>query len=244
MTAIGVIPARYGSTRLPAKPLLKINGRPLLEWVIRGVEKCRSLKEVVVATDHPDIANLAESLRVRAVMTDPALPSGSDRVWAAAKNEDADIVLNIQGDEPLIEPHWVDNLVQALRDHKDIQMGTLAHPLPPNELEEKGTVKLITNCHNQAIYFSRYPIPYSREGLDKWPGTAMKHIGLYAYRKDFLRNFCEQKPTALEKAESLEQLRALWMGAKIHVVELNCTSIGVDTAEDVKKVEAILRGRK
>jgi 3-deoxy-manno-octulosonate cytidylyltransferase (CMP-KDO synthetase) len=137
----------------------------------------------------------------------------------------------------------VDNLVNSFRENKNVEMATLAHPLPPHELEEKGTVKLITNRLGQAIYFSRYPIPYSREGLDKWPGTALKHIGLYAYQKKFLREFCAQKPTPIEKAESLEQLRALWMGAKIQVVELDCVSIGVDTAEDVQKVEAILRGR-
>lgn len=243
MTAIGVIPARFGSTRLPAKPLLKINGRPLLEWVVRGVRDCKSLKQIIVATDHPEIAQLAEGLGVRAALTDPELPSGSDRVWAAAQNISADIVLNIQGDEPLIEARWVDKLVHAMSENPAVEMATLAHPLPVNELEEKGTVKLITNRLNQAIYFSRYPIPYSREGIEKWPGVAMKHIGLYAYKKDFLRQFCQQKPTPIEKAESLEQLRALWMGAKIQVVELDCISVGVDTPEDVKKVESILRGR-
>jgi 3-deoxy-manno-octulosonate cytidylyltransferase (CMP-KDO synthetase) len=244
MKAIGVIPARYGSTRLPAKPLLKINGKALLEWVVLGVKDCKSLAEVIVATDHADIANLAERLGVRAVMTDPELPSGSDRVWAAAKNIDADIVLNIQGDEPLIEAHWVDSLVNVFKEKKNIQMATIAHKLPADELSAVGTVKLITNQLGEAIYFSRFAIPYSREGLDKWPGIAKKHIGLYAYQKDFLQKFCAQKPTPVEKAESLEQLRALWMGAKIQVVELDCQSIGVDTSEDVTKVEAVLRGRK
>lgn len=241
MKVLGVIPARYGSTRLPAKPLLKIKGRPLLEWVIRGVREARSLTAgLVVATDHPEIANLAESLGVRAVMTAPELPSGSDRVWAAALSQDVDVVFNIQGDEPLIEPHWVDRLSAVFKENPETKMATLAHALPEEELSTLGTVKLILNQKNEAIYFSRHPIPYSREGIDKWPGLALKHIGLYAYRKEFLRQFCAQGPTPLEKAESLEQLRALWMGAKIHVVEINGQSIGVDTAEDVKKLETIL----
>ena len=243
ITALGVIPARYGSTRLPAKPLHKIQGRPLLEWVIRGVKSAKSLSELIVATDHAQIADLAESLGVRAVMTDPNLPSGSDRVWAAAQEVSADVVLNIQGDEPLIEPFWVDRLVEVFTRKPHVTMATLAHRLPPDELEEKGTVKLITNQQGEAIYFSRFAIPYSREGMDKWPGTALKHIGLYAYRKDFLRQFCAQKPTALEKAESLEQLRALWLGAKIQVVEIEGMSIGVDMPSDAEKVEQILKAR-
>ncbi len=240
MQVLGVIPARYGSTRLPAKPLLKINGRPLLEWVVRGVQKAESLNELVVATDHHEIAALAEKLGVNAVMTDPNLPSGSDRVWAVAQARNCDVVLNIQGDEPLIQPFWVDRLVGALRDEPQLKMATLAHKLPPEELQSLGVVKLILNRQSEAIYFSRYPIPYSREGLEKWPNTALKHIGLYGYRKEFLKEFCAQPPTPIEKAESLEQLRAMWLGARIKVVEIDGLSIGVDTSDDVKNVEQIL----
>lgn len=243
MKAIGIIPARYGSTRLPAKPLLKINGRPLLEWVIRGVRDSKLLTSLLVATDHPEIAQLAESCGVEAVMTDSQLPSGSDRVWAAAVDRPGDIILNIQGDEPLIAPSWVDELISVFQKKPHLQMATLAHALPSEELSTAGTVKVILNQYNEAIYFSRFAIPYSREGIDQWPGVALKHIGLYAYKKDFLRSFCMQKPTAIEKAESLEQLRALWLGAKIHVSAVEAVSIGVDTAEDVKKVEAILAAR-
>lgn len=244
MKAIGVIPARYGSTRLPAKPLLKICGKPLLEWVIQGARDAKNLTELVVATDHREIAQLAESCGVEAVMTDPMLPSGSDRVWAAVADRAADIVLNIQGDEPLITAAWVDELISVFHKKTKLQMATLAHALPASELSLDGVVKVILNRDNEAIYFSRFAIPYSREGLDKWPGTALKHMGLYAYKKDFLKEFCMQKPTALEKAESLEQLRALWLGAKIHVSEIEAVSVGVDTADDVKKVEAILTTRQ
>jgi 3-deoxy-manno-octulosonate cytidylyltransferase (CMP-KDO synthetase) len=241
MQVLGVIPARYGSTRLPAKPLLKINGRPLLEWVVRGVQKAETLSELVVATDHAEIAALAENLGVQAVMTDPNLPSGSDRVWAVAKTRNCDVVLNIQGDEPLIQPFWVDRLVGSLRDEAQLKMATLAHKLPNDELQTLGVVKVILNRNSEAIYFSRYPIPYSREGVDKWPGVALKHIGLYGYRKEFLQEFCGQSPTAIEKAESLEQLRAMWLGARIKVIEIDGVSIGVDTADDVKSVEKILQ---
>jgi 3-deoxy-manno-octulosonate cytidylyltransferase (CMP-KDO synthetase) len=167
------------------------------------------------------------------------LPSGSDRVWAVAKDHRCDIVLNIQGDEPLIQPFWIDQLVAAFQS-PGVSMATLAHPLPVDEHELKGTVKLIMNKDHEAIYFSRFPIPYSRESVDQWPNTALKHIGLYGYKKLFLKEFCAQSPTALEKAESLEQLRALWLGAKIKVIEIDGQSVGVDTDEDVKKVEKIL----
>lgn len=243
MKAIGVIPARYGSTRLPAKPLLKINGKPLLEWVICGVRDAKLLTELLVATDHPEIAQLAERCGVEAVMTDPQLPSGSDRVWAAVIDRKTDIVLNIQGDEPLIAPSWVDELISVFQKKPGLQMATLAHSLPVEELSAPGTVKVILNRDCEAIYFSRFAIPHSREGIDKWPGAALKHIGLYAYKKDFLRDFCAQKPIAIEKAESLEQLRALWLGAKIHVSTVEALSVGVDTADDVKKVEMILSSR-
>lgn len=243
MNVLGVIPARYGSTRLPAKPLLKINGRPLLEWVIRGVQNSKTLNDLVVATDHEDILNLAKSLGVRAEMTDPILPSGSDRVWAVAKKEKHDVILNIQGDEPLIEGRWIDALIEGMKNRESIPMGTLAHKLLPDELSSLGAVKLIQNKNHEAIYFSRHPIPYSRESMANWPNLALKHVGLYAYRREFLGEFCAQPPTPLEKSESLEQLRALWMGAKILVIELDCLSVGVDIQEDADRVSEILKAR-
>ena len=240
MNILGVIPARYGSTRLPAKPLIKINGRPLLEWVVRGVQSSTRLSELVVATDHPEIMGLAESIGVKAEMTSPDLPSGSDRVWAVAKSKNCDLVLNIQGDEPLIEGWWVDNLVELFLKNNSVNMGTLAHALKPDELHEKGAVKVILDSNNDAIYFSRFGIPYSRLSLIDVPGLAYKHMGIYGYKKNFLQQFCEQKPTDFERAESLEQLRALWMGTKIKVAVVPAFSVGVDTPEDVKTVENLL----
>ena len=243
MQVLGVIPARYGSTRLPAKPLLKINGRPLLEWVVNGVRSSRAISELIVATDHEEIANLAEKIGVRAVMTDTNLPSGSDRVWAVSRERPCDIVLNIQGDEPLIQPFWIDRLVAIFSQKPQAKMATLAHRLPPEELESHGAVKVILNRQNEAIYFSRHPIPYSRTTLEELPGLALKHIGLYGYRREFLKTFCEQAPTPLERAESLEQLRALWLGERIYVATIEGLSVGVDTSEDVKLVETLTRGQ-
>ncbi len=243
MQVLGVIPARYGSTRLPAKPLLKINGRPLLEWVVNGVRSAQGLNELIVATDHQDIANLAEKIGVRAVMTDPQLPSGSDRVWAAARERSCDVVLNIQGDEPLIQPFWIDRLIKIFSENSDAKMATLAHRLAPEELESRGVVKLIMNRRNEAIYFSRFAIPYSRESIEKYPGLALKHIGLYGYRREFLKTFCEQPATPLERAESLEQLRAMWLGERIHVATIDAVSVGVDTADDVRLVESLTAKR-
>lgn len=244
MQVLGVIPARYGSTRLPAKPLLKINGRPLLEWVVDGVRSSGALTELIVATDHEEIANLAEKIGVAAVMTDTNLPSGSDRVWAVARDRSCDVVLNIQGDEPLIQPFWIDRLVAIFANKPEAQMATLAHRLAPEELQQPGVVKLVMNRQSEAIYFSRWPIPYSREGIEKYPGLAMKHIGLYGYRRDFLKTFCEQAPTPFERAESLEQLRALWLGERIHVATIDAVSVGVDTIDDVKLVESITKNKK
>ncbi len=244
MQVLGVIPARYGSTRLPAKPLLKINGRPLLEWVVNGVRSSPALNELIVATDHEDIANLAEKIGVHAVMTDANLPSGSDRVWAVARERSCDVVLNIQGDEPLIQPFWIDRLVSIFTQKPEARMATLAHKLPPEELDSRGVVKLIMNRQNEAIYFSRHPIPYTRMTLEQSPGLALKHIGLYGYKREFLKMFCEQPPTPLERAESLEQLRALWLGERIHVATIDALSVGVDTAEDVKLVETITQTKR
>ena len=191
MSVLGVIPARYGSVRLPAKPLKNILGRPLLSWVIEGVQSSEKIDQFVVATDHADIAALAEKCGMEAVMTSPDHPSGSDRVWEVAAQKDCDIVLNIQ-----------------------------------------------------ALYFSRHPIPYSRQTPADVAGACLKHIGLYAYRKTFLKTFCEAGPADIELAEGLEQLRALYLGASIHVVKVDHESWGVDTEDDVAKIEKLLEGRQ
>jgi 3-deoxy-manno-octulosonate cytidylyltransferase (CMP-KDO synthetase) len=241
LEALGVIPARYGSTRFPGKPLQKILGKPLLQWVIEGAKSSRLLSEIRVATDHPEIMALAKSCGVLGVMTPSDLPTGSDRVFAASKDSAADVVVNIQGDEPLIQGEMLDSLVRPMLSDSTLEMATLARQLKDGDLHSPNTAKIVLNQRSEALYFSRLPIPYSRIDAPSQKAVCLKHIGLYAFRKSFLAEFCAKKPTPLELAEGLEQLRALYLGARIHVVEVDHESWGVDTPEDVAKVEALLR---
>jgi len=244
MKAIGVIPARYASTRFPGKPLKAILKKPLLQWVIEAARTSRRLTEVWVATDHPEIEALAKSCGVKCVMTDANLATGSDRVFQAVKNADADVILNIQGDEPLITGELLDQLADPMLSDKTLQMATLGRKLQPGDLESRNTAKIVLNHRNEALYFSRLPIPYTRVDAPDNGAVCLKHIGLYAFRKSFLAEFCAQPPTPLELAEGLEQLRALYLGARIRVVEVEHESWGVDTPDDVAKVEAKLSARK
>ncbi len=247
MKAIGVIPARFASTRFPGKPLKPLLRKPLLQWVIEAARTSRTLQEIWVATDHPEIEALAKNCGVKVVMTDPQLSTGSDRVYQAAKNTDADVIVNIQGDEPLITGTLLDQLVEPMLSDKTLQMATLGRPLQSGDLESRNTAKIVLNHRKEALYFSRFPIPYARlDASDLLAPTAvcLKHIGLYAFRKSFLAEFCAQAPVPLELAEGLEQLRALYLGARIRVVEVDHESWGVDTPDDVARVEAKLAQRK
>ncbi len=238
---VGVIPARFASTRFPGKPLHKIAGRPLLEWVIRGAQEAKTLSELVVATDHEEIAELSTRLGVKVAMTDSELPSGSDRVWDAVKGIACDGVVNIQGDEPLLKGEIIDRLVTGFWNSR-AEMATLLKPLELEDLNNLNVVKAVINHKNEAIYFSRLPIPYTRMSPGSKIEACWQHLGLYVYQKNFLKLFCETAPVNLEKAESLEQLRALWLGAKIQTIIVNYKCMGVDTPEDVLKVEPYLRG--
>jgi 3-deoxy-manno-octulosonate cytidylyltransferase (CMP-KDO synthetase) len=244
MRFLGVIPARYGSTRLPAKPLIKIAEKPLLEWVISGAKEASSLDELVVATDHKEIAQLAEKCGVEAILTDSELPSGSDRVWAAAKTKSADVVLNIQGDEPLLRGHWIDKVTALFKNDANLQMATVAHAIKEEELAQIQAVKVILNAKSDAIYFSRLPIPYTRMNYKDAPGMCLKHIGLYGYKKEFLQKFCATAPTPLERCESLEQLRAMYLGATIRVAPIEAYSIGIDTPDDIKQLTQYLEASR
>jgi 3-deoxy-manno-octulosonate cytidylyltransferase (CMP-KDO synthetase) len=243
MKALGVIPARFASTRFPGKPLKKILGKPLLQWVIEAARTSKKLDEVWVATDHAEIQSLAQSLKVKCVMTDPELATGSDRVFQAVRDTEVDVVLNIQGDEPLITGALLDQLAEPMLRDSSLQMATLGRQLKPGDLESRTTAKIVLNKRNEALYFSRLPIPYSRVDAPTQKAICLKHIGLYAFRKSFLREFCSQPPTPLELAEGLEQLRALYLGARVNVVEVEHESWGVDTPEDVAKVEALLKAK-
>jgi 3-deoxy-manno-octulosonate cytidylyltransferase (CMP-KDO synthetase) len=244
MKCIGVIPARFGSTRFPGKPLAPIQGKPMLAWVIEGARQSRLVREILVATDDDRIAEVAVRLGAEVVMTSPDLPSGSDRVWAAVRDRDVDVVVNIQGDEPLLEGKLLDVLVTPLIDNKDLAMATLGRAPQTEDLSIKSTAKIVLNHRNEAIYFSRFPIPYSRVDAPRGKEICLQHIGIYAYRKSFLREFCAFGPVALEEAEGLEQLRALFLGARIQVVKVEHESWGVDTPEDVIKIERILKTKR
>ncbi len=242
MKIVGVIPARFGSTRFPGKPLVNLKGRPLIQWTVEGAKKSKLLSEVIVATDHEGIKAAAEAVGVKVVMTDSDLPTGSDRIHAAIKDVSCDVVVNIQGDEPLVTGELIDRLAQVFVDDPKMDMATLAHPISAEELQSMNSVKVVTNCRDEALYFSRYPMPYSRLSPQEAGSMdgCLKHIGMYAYSKNFLKQFCEAPPALIEKAESLEQLRALYLGAKIKVIRVKEASIGVDTPEDLARLEKLL----
>lgn len=242
--AIGIIPARWGSTRFPGKPLTLIHGKPLLTWVIEGAKASRKLQEILVATDDQRIVNVANDSRVRSIMTDACLPTGTDRVWQAARNLDADVIVNIQGDEPLISGALLDLLVAPFEQDENLEMATLGRALDEESLHSLNTAKIVMNKNGEAIYFSRFSIPYSREKLQMPIDGALKHIGIYAYRRSFLEKYCAQEQTLLEKFEGLEQLRALYMGARIKVIQVEHDSWGVDTPEDVKKIEELIQKKR
>lgn len=247
MRTIGVIPSRYGSTRFPGKSLHPICGKPLVRWVVEACLKAETLDEVLVATDDERIAAAVEGTGARAVMTASDLPSGTDRVAVAAGAADGDIVVNIQGDEPLIDPKLVDAVARALRDDREerFQMATAASPIrSAEELRATTVVKVVVAADGGALYFSRWPIPFRRDGEpDLASGLWKRHVGIYGYRGAFLKRLVATPPCPLEKAESLEQLRALWLGGRIAVVEAAETGIGVDRPEDVATVEAVIRAR-
>lgn len=244
MRLIGVIPSRWGSTRFPGKSLHPLCGKPLIQWVVEAAKRATLLDEVLVATDDERIARAAEGF-ASVVMTRPDHPSGTDRVAEAARAAEDDIVVNIQGDEPLIDPELIDALARRLRDDPGWAMATAASPIRSvTELEARSVVKVVVARDGGALYFSRLPIPCRRDGgPDLASGLYLRHVGLYAYRGAFLRRLVAEPPCALEQCESLEQLRALYLGGRIAVIRTAEQGVGVDTPEDAAAVEAILKAR-
>ena len=248
MRTIGVIPSRFGSSRFPGKPLAMLAGKPLVAWVVDAAKRTSSLDDVLVATDDQRIADAVAQYGGRAVMTPSELPSGTDRIACAAGDfSDDDILVNIQGDEPLIDPALIDALVAKLKDDSRWSMATAVTPIVScDDLAAKSVVKVVLDRDDGALYFSRSPIPCDRDNTpDLAGGLYVRHLGIYAYRGAFLRRYVAEPPCALELTEKLEQLRALWMGARIAVVRTIDEGVGVDTPEDAVRVERILleRGR-
>jgi len=244
-TVVGVIPARWASTRLPGKSLVEIAGKPLVLHVLDRVRLARRLDEVVVATDDERIRSVVEAAGGKAVMTRADHPSGTDRVAEAVAGNAAAVIINIQGDEPLVDPDLIDRLAAVMLENPEWDMGTAAAPiLKLDDLHAPSVVKVVTGLDGRALYFSRAPIPYARDGFPMDPSQLYRrHIGIYAYRRAFLDQIVAAPPTPLEETEKLEQLRALALGARMIVIETNDIAVGVDTPEDVKTVERLLAAR-
>ena len=242
MKSICVIPARYSSTRLPGKPLKDICGKPMICRVYERAKLAKSVAEVIVATDDQRIFDAVEKNSGRAIMTRADHKTGTDRLAEVAeKFSDVEIIVNVQGDEPLIEPSLIDELIAEFVEDKNLQMATVATELTDaDEMRNPNNVKVVIDKNNDALYFSRSLIPYPRNvGKSK----VFKHIGIYAYRRNFLLDYAKMPSTPLEQSESLEQLRALENGFKIRVIKSSCRFVGVDTAEDLELVNEIyLRG--
>ena len=247
MRIIGVIPSRYGSSRFPGKPLAVLAGKPLVAWVVEAAKKASRLDDVIVATDDERIREAVETHGGKAVMTPSELPSGTDRVACAAGDfADEDIIVNIQGDEPLIAPALIDALAARLADDKRWDMATAVTPIRnERDLRAKTVVKVVLDRDDGALYFSRATIPACRDNPEDFStGMYVRHLGIYAYRGAFLRKFIAEKPCELEKTDKLEQLRALWMGGKIAVIRTEDEGVGVDTPEDAERVGKILAERQ
>lgn len=243
MNIIGIIPARYASTRFPGKPLALIAGKPLIQHVVEQCQKAKSLSEIIVATDDTRIFEAAQEF-CRVEMTSPDHPSGSDRIAEIAERNACDAIINIQGDEPLIDPLVIDAVASALHGN---EMSTAATAIREHaEYENPNVVKVVVNVSGHALYFSRRTIPFLRDAANRSVAEQLaafpflKHLGIYGYRREALLRLVKYPQSPLEQAEKLEQLRALENGIQIAVVKVDYDSIGVDMPEDVQRVERIL----
>lgn len=238
MNCAAIIPARYASTRFPGKPLALICGKPMIQWVYAHTDVCPSIDLTIVATDHEEIFDTVERFGGKAVMTSPHHQTGTDRIAEAAAQIDAQLIVNVQGDEPMLPSLAIDQAVQPLLKDSTIPMGTLKSKIRnPDEITDSNVVKVITDMNDFALYFSRSVIPFDRDRNNDV--DFYRHIGLYVYRKDFLFEIAKMEPSKLEIAEKLEQLRVLENGFRIKVVETDYSPVGVDTPEDIGKIERL-----
>lgn len=240
MKIVAVIPARLASTRLPRKILREIAGKPMLSWVYEAARQSARLDEVVVATDSEEILNVCRKNGYQVQMTSAECKSGTERVVEVSRTVKADVYVNVQGDEPLTRPEHLDTLINLMQS-PEVQVGTLKTPCGALDTNNPNAVKVVTDLHGRALYFSRATIPFDRDKA----GTVdyFKHLGFYAYRKLALENFIGWPESQLERSERLEQLRFLDNGISIHVAETSFDTVGVDTEEDLQRVEAILGTR-
>lgn len=243
MKVLCVIPARYASTRLPGKPLSMIAGKPMIQHVYERACQAQLPNEVVVATDNELVEKAVLDFGGKAVMTSPDHPSGTDRLAEVAlMYPDVDVIVNVQGDEPMIPPEVIDRLAEAFNGDADLNMATMKVVMDEDDYANPAAVKVVTDQQGYALYFSRSLMPYPRNKPEGF--KVFKHVGIYAYRRNFLLKYAALAPTPLEKAESLEQLRALENGYKIKVLESDFQGIGVDTPEDLAAVNALFEKMK
>ncbi len=237
MRVVGVVPARFGSQRFPGKPLAKILGKPMIQWVLEGARESKKLDALYLATDHEEIAKVAKGMGIPVVLTASDLPSGTDRVYHALSPQPPDVVINIQGDEPMIRGKHIDALIEVFEKDAEVQVATLAYKSPDPEGPDR--VKIVTDLQGFALYFSRSPIPYYR--FEDTQRIYWIHVGVYGYRWPALETWVQHPPTPLERVEGLEQLRALQLQMKIKVVSIPDPCIPVDRPEDLEKVAALLQ---
>lgn len=236
MKAIAVIPARLASTRLHRKMLREIAGQPLIGRVYGAVRSSPLLEDVIIATDAAEILQVCQQQGWNARMTSNSHRSGTERVHEVAQAVEADVYINVQGDEPMTRPEQIEALLKVMQD-STVQVGTLKTPASPVDINNPNAVKVVTDLTGRALYFSRATIPHDRDGTNP---RYFKHLGFYAYRKPALERFCSLPESSLERSERLEQLRFLENGVPIYVGETPFDSVGVDTEEDLRRVEQIL----
>lgn len=242
MKAIGVIPARWGSTRFEGKVLAKLKGKYLIQHVWERARKSKTIDSVIIAADDEKIVRAAEEFGAKAVMTSKKHVSGTDRIAEAVGPMPVKVVVNIQGDEPLVDPKLIDHLVQTILDDRSCMMATAVKMIEDKEdLENPNVVKVVIDQNRNALYFSRSVIPFNRDKKKFDDINYYKHLGIYAYRKEFLLKFKDLPKSHLESIEKLEQLRVLEAGFKIKTIETNVDTIGVDTPEDLAKVERMIK---
>lgn len=239
MKVLCVIPARYASTRLPGKPLSMIVGKPMIQHVYERACQAKLPSEVIVATDNELVEQAVKGFGGKAVMTSPDHPSGTDRLAEVAlMYPDVDVIVNVQGDEPMIPPEIIDRLAEAFEDDAELSMATMKVLMNEDEYGDPSAVKVVTDLHGYALYFSRSLMPYPRNKPADY--KVYKHVGIYAYRRNFLLKYAALAPTPLERTESLEQLRVLENGYKIKVLESDFKGVGVDTPEDLAAVNELM----
>lgn len=247
---IAIIPARYGSVRLPGKVLLEIDGKPIIQYVYENVSKSRLIDDIIVATDDQKVVDAVESFGGRAILTPSELKSGSDRIAYVAKDlQNTEIIVNVQGDEPLISFEMIDSTISLLIDDENILVGTpIKRIVNTEDLINPNVVKVVIDNFGNAIYFSRSPIPYFRvsKELNEWvkTGNYFKHIGIYVFQREFLMKFSKMEESKLEKLEKLEQLRIIENGYKIRTTITEYENFSIDTIEDFEKIKNVITKRK